>query len=50
MDMKLVVGYAVALFITYQNWTDMGPDNERRALSSVRDSQGFLIKLELKDE
>jgi len=48
--MKLVGFYAVVLFITYQNWTDMGPDNERQALSSIRDSRGFLIKLELKDE
>jgi len=48
--MKLVVGYVVVLFITYHNWAHPGPDNERRALSSIRDSQGFLIKLELKDE
>ena len=47
--MKLVVFYAVALLITYHNWTDIGPDNERRALSSIRDHQGPLIKFEIKN-
>lgn len=42
--MKIIAFYVIILAVLYDNWTDMGIDNERRALSDIRNSQGLLIK------
>jgi hypothetical protein len=43
--MKIGILYAIMLAMLYHNWTDMGTDNEKHALSKIKNSQGPLIKL-----
>ena len=43
--MKLTVFYAIMLFVLYNNWTDMGQDNERLSLDKIKNSRGQLVKI-----
>lgn len=45
IDMKIIAVYSIMLAVLYHNWTDMGTDNERRALDNIKNSQGMLVKL-----
>jgi hypothetical protein len=42
--MKIAMFYVILLTVLYHNWTDMGQDNERIALSKIQNSQGLLVK------
>jgi uncharacterized protein with GYD domain len=42
--MKIIIPYAIMLFVLYNNWTDMGQDNERHALDKIKNSRGLLVK------
>jgi hypothetical protein len=43
--MKIIIPYAIMLFVLYHNWTDMGVDNEGHTLNKIKNSQGMLVKL-----
>jgi len=43
--MKIIIPYALMLFVLYNNWTDVGVDNERLALDKIKNSRGMLEKV-----
>ena len=47
--MRVYLFCAVVLSMLYINLTDMGTDKERLALDKIRNSQGLLIKLRVKE-
>ena len=43
--MKLILCVSLVLALLYNNWANMGPDNEKVHLEKINKSRGVLVRV-----